>query len=91
MKSLADVKRRAVVGAHVTVSCEAWNWTDIPRQIVKVQTNGVWFSPLPGKDRPSYLAWPTAAFIRVDGDSFVVLDVGGEHQYDLHYRFVEEA
>lgn len=93
MKTLADVKRRAVVGAELVMEKYVVHGQErngplvgVPRKIKRVQGNAIQFEPhAPGKDG-SWLQWPKASDVRiVDTDRFVV---GGDDQIQLHYRFL---
>ena len=88
MKTLADVKRRAVVGTRLQLIASAWTPADRPpieRTVTKVQTNAIAMTPWPGKTNDSWLWWPKAMDLRIDDDTFTVLENG---YAQLTYRFV---
>jgi hypothetical protein len=73
--SFAALKRRLRVGTSVTLIAHPrpYDALDVPREIVRVQSNAVAFeSHLRGKP-PVWLYWPDkAADVAIDGDQFTV-------------------
>ena len=85
MNTLADVKRKMTLGSKwrcVRVSNQDKD-TGV-REIGKVQTNAVAFVKADGK--LSWLWWPKAKDVQVEGDSFTILKDGKPL---LRYTFVE--
>ena len=86
MKTLADVKRKMTLGSK-------WQWVRIfnnnedlgIREIGKVQTNAVAILKPDGK--LSWLWWPKAKHIQIEGNSFTILQNGKPH---LKYTLIEE-
>lgn len=89
MLTLAEIKRRCVVGAQLELiwaSFLATGHAPIARTVTKVQTNSIAMTPWPGRDAESWLAWPAAAEVRIDGpDTFTILEDG---KPELTYRFI---
>lgn len=92
MKTLADIKRRAVVGQKIQLT---YHWIDdataplktsMVRSVQKVQSNAIQFSPIPGRESGSWLFWPKAGDIKiVSDDEFYVYE--GEKAC-MGYKFV---
>ena len=77
--TFAAIRRRAVVGVRLEIIWRAFPPTTLPpRKILKAQSNAIVLEPWPGKDKPSWLYWPTSASdIRIDGpDTFTVCEDG---------------
>jgi hypothetical protein len=80
MKTFADIKRRAVVGATLTMTYNAYSaqfgtaLIGKPRRVVIAQTNAIAMESVRDDGRPSWLYWPAAKSVRVTGpDSFDIL------------------
>lgn len=85
MKTLADVKRRAVHGALLKLEDAAMRshkYLGETRKIEKVQRNAVCF------EGGSWLEWPKASDVQVRGDEFIIYQDG---VMVLHYTFVEDV
>ncbi len=89
MLTLAEIKRRCVVGAELELVWAQFlpaGHEAIARTVTKVQTNAIAMTPWPGKTADSWLQWPAANQIRIDGpDTFTVLE---DDAPLLTYRFV---
>lgn len=89
MLTLAEIKRRCVVGAQLElIWMRSWSpdHAPIPRTVTKVQTNAIAMTPWPGRTGDSWLQWPAASEVRSDGpETFTVLEDGVAL---LTYRFV---
>lgn len=89
--SLAALKRRIKVGTVVATEHDHVYADTFPAQrtVTRVQSNGIAF----GHTRPdgevvdSWIYWPRAAEVQVDGDRFVI---GGLND-KLAYRIIEDA
>lgn len=90
MKTFADVKRRAIVGATLTMTQYVVNGklangplVGLPRKIKLVQTNAIQFEPhKPGSDG-SWLFWTKASEVTInDANTFTI-----EGDIALTYRF----
>lgn len=87
MKTLADLKRRLTVGAVVTLVYSHRmpnNRLGMPRKVVKVQTNGVWFESLNAGISASWLQWPKVALLRITENGWSVM--GPEELELLRYE-----
>lgn len=88
IKTLADLKRYLVVGVKLSMvkndfrGRSASDFLPWSREVVRVQTNGVWFIDPTGKNqalkkdgtpRPSYLDFPKASNIRFDERGFSII------------------
>jgi hypothetical protein len=89
MRNLADIKRRAQVGVQLEVIFHGsmmGSTAPIPRTITAVHATKISMTPWAGRTRDSWLTWPAASDIRIDGpDTFTVLEDG---EPVLTYRFV---
>ena len=89
MLNLAEIKRRAVVGAKLQLIWASFLPADqapIARTVTVVQTNAIAMTPWPGRTADSWLHWPAAAEVRIDGpDTFTILEDGMPL---LTYRFI---
>jgi hypothetical protein len=88
LTSLADIKRRCQVGARMILVAfhETPGFTPIERVVTRVQSNAIAMTPWPGRTAESWLYWPAAADVRIDGpDTFSVCEDG---KTILTYRFV---
>jgi hypothetical protein len=88
MLTLAQIKRRCVVGAALEITWHSDSHVPVPmaRTVRRVHSNAIVLSPWAGKTGESWLYWPGASDIRIDGpDSFTVLEDGKPL---LSYRFV---
>lgn len=88
MKTLADVKRRAVLGAKLKCTY-AWHdprgvMVGSVREVSKVQSKMIALRMPDGRD--SWLQWPSAKEVIVEGDSFTVYEAGDKL---LTYEFVQ--
>jgi hypothetical protein len=70
MKNLSDLKKTLVLGREVEML--TYNGTTPPeklrgtREVVKVQTNGVWLAPFPeSKNRRSWFDFPKATDLEI--------------------------
>lgn len=91
VKTLADVKRRAQVGALLRLVYEDGHrvlerrGNPPDRRIVVRQTNAIAFEACEwSQGRMSWMWWPKAAEVTVDGDTFHVAGLGT-------YTFLEDA
>lgn len=89
MLTLAEIKRRCVVGAQLEL---VWHphlpaeQLPMPRTVTIVQTNAIAMTGWPGRQGNSWLYWPAASEVRIDGpDAFTILENGVP---ELTYRFV---
>ena len=87
MLTLAEIKRRCVVGAQLELTVHRTTGpAPFARTVTKVQTNAIAMTPWPGKTADSWLQWPAASDVRIDGpDTFTILEDGVPL---LTYRFV---
>jgi hypothetical protein len=88
MKTLADVKRRAQLGVKLKCTFAAYDpagtMTGSVREISIVQTKMIALKRADGRD--SWLQWPSAKEVTVEGDSFTVYEAGEKL---LTYEFVQ--
>lgn len=94
MKTAADIKRRALLGAVITMTHHGWfpngDLIGVPRPVILVQSNAVAFTPVEGHGK-SWLYWPPAKELRVTGpDSFDVM-LGETWDKFMSYTFAEKA
>jgi len=93
MKTLADIKRRAMPGARLTQTKYKVNGVErsgpllgLTRAVKRVQTISIQFEPHKEGSDGSWLEWPKASGVRIDGpDEFTLVQEGGV--FELSYRF----
>lgn len=87
MKTFADVKRRLVEGATLTMVRHDWlpngKLIGLPRKIIKRQTDAIQF------DGGSWLQFPPAKEVRILGDNEFAVQLSPEREPDklMAYRF----
>lgn len=79
MKTLADIKRRATVGTTLTMTHFVVRGIEkngplvgLPRKVKRVQGNGIQFEPHKDGSEGSWLWWPSAKEISINGSSFTI-------------------
>lgn len=81
MKTLAEIKRRAVVGSQLTLVSYKINDVEAPvckvrgitRRVKTVQTNQIQFEPHTQGARGSWLDWPKASEVKIlDANAFEI-------------------
>jgi hypothetical protein len=78
MKTLADVRRRLVVGTEVEIVNHVRPVASGPRKALKVQTNSIcWASE--SHPQGTWLDWPKATYVKVTGPDEVVFLCGEKH------------
>lgn len=93
MNTLADVKRRAQVGVavHTHFPTDPFGKGDPPvRKIAVRQTNSIAFEASEwSRGNVSWLSWPKACDVAVEGDTFTVREQGAA--FSIVYTFVAAA
>lgn len=93
MKTLADLKRALSVGAEVKMTYCTWEhrFLNVPRFVVKTQSNGVQFSTNKDDKKGSFFDFPKASLLDFDGQVFTVYSTGKRPLTDNERDILENA
>lgn len=95
MKTFADLKRALTVGRSITLTdapaMPSHKYINVPRFIIKTQTNGVYLSTDKDSQKGSFMDLPRASLVDFDGDTISIYNVGERDLTEDEKRIMDNA
>ena len=73
--TLADLKRELSLGKKLTLVFQYGKKVTLPREVVKIQSNGVWMKR-PDSPKNSFLEYPKASLLEISMGGFKIYNTG---------------